>query len=282
MTSHRRVQPSPACTFYCVEGTGGRTNNMLSSLRLVCSLTSSWSNEDSPVTACYSSSCGHNQEFRLKPENTSTKNVFKSELILGIIFLTGSHILKKNNVTNNVIKSSWWTDLGAFYVVVQVVPEGVDEVDGVVSGIGIGVTWEQDWNQNTNKEPVKPSLIRCGYDSRGLSEGPHQRWCIRCCPRRRRRCPSAPAEAPCGWTAPAGHWSWLADPLWTPTHRIRKQSHLEFRFWSSRRENTTKELHPEELTQDTTVGRRKKSGNFECWWFSCLVDIRLTTLLILL
>lgn len=36
------------------------------------------------------------------------------------------------------------TDLGALYVVVQVVPEGVDEVDGVVSGIGIGVTWEQD------------------------------------------------------------------------------------------------------------------------------------------
>ncbi len=37
-----------------------------------------------------------------------------------------------------------WTDLGALYVVVQVVPEGVDEVDGVVSGIGIGVTGEQD------------------------------------------------------------------------------------------------------------------------------------------
>lgn len=36
------------------------------------------------------------------------------------------------------------TDLGALYVVVQVVPEGVDEVDGVVSGIGVGVTWEQD------------------------------------------------------------------------------------------------------------------------------------------
>lgn len=29
-------------------------------------------------------------------------------------------------------------------MVVQVVPEGVDEVDGVVSGIGIGVTREQD------------------------------------------------------------------------------------------------------------------------------------------
>lgn len=29
-------------------------------------------------------------------------------------------------------------------MVVQVVPEGVDEVDGVVSGIGIGVTWKQD------------------------------------------------------------------------------------------------------------------------------------------
>ena len=33
--------------------------------------------------------------------------------------------------------------LGALYMVVQVVPEGVDEVDGVVSGIGIGVTREQ-------------------------------------------------------------------------------------------------------------------------------------------
>lgn len=29
-------------------------------------------------------------------------------------------------------------------MVVQVVPEGVDEVDGVVSGIGIGVTGKQD------------------------------------------------------------------------------------------------------------------------------------------
>lgn len=28
-------------------------------------------------------------------------------------------------------------------MVVQIVPEGVDEVDGVVSSIGIGVTWEQ-------------------------------------------------------------------------------------------------------------------------------------------
>ena len=39
------------------------------------------------------------------------------------------------------------THLGALYVVVQVVPEGVDEVDGVVSGIGVGVTREQDWKQ---------------------------------------------------------------------------------------------------------------------------------------
>lgn len=29
-------------------------------------------------------------------------------------------------------------------MVVQVVPESVDEVDGVVSGIGIGVTRKQD------------------------------------------------------------------------------------------------------------------------------------------
>ena len=32
-------------------------------------------------------------------------------------------------------------------MVVQVVPEGVDEVDGVVSGIGIGVAREQNWRQ---------------------------------------------------------------------------------------------------------------------------------------
>lgn len=37
------------------------------------------------------------------------------------------------------------THLRALYVVVQVVPEGVDEVDGVVSGIGIGVTRKQDF-----------------------------------------------------------------------------------------------------------------------------------------
>lgn len=33
--------------------------------------------------------------------------------------------------------------LGALYVVVQIVPEGVDEVDGVVSGVGVGVSREQ-------------------------------------------------------------------------------------------------------------------------------------------
>lgn len=49
------------------------------------------------------------------------------------------------------------THLGALYVVVQVVPEGVDEVDGVVSGIGIGVTWEQDWRGES------------GGDQRGVS-----------------------------------------------------------------------------------------------------------------
>ena len=36
------------------------------------------------------------------------------------------------------------TNLGALYVVVQVVPEGVDEVDGVVSGVGVGVAREQN------------------------------------------------------------------------------------------------------------------------------------------
>lgn len=43
-----------------------------------------------------------------------------------------------------------WADLGALYVVVQVIPEGVNEVDGVVSGIGIGVTREQDWKHETS------------------------------------------------------------------------------------------------------------------------------------
>lgn len=78
---------------------------MLSSLRLVCSLTSSWPNEDPPVIACYSSSCGQTREFRLKPENTSTKKTKQtrtdsgtSELIFGITFLTGSHILKKSRL----------------------------------------------------------------------------------------------------------------------------------------------------------------------------------------
>ncbi len=33
--------------------------------------------------------------------------------------------------------------LGALYVVVQIVPEGVDEVDGVVSGVGVGVSRKQ-------------------------------------------------------------------------------------------------------------------------------------------
>lgn len=51
-----------------------------------------------------------------------------------------------------------------------------------------------------------------------------RRWCIRCCPRRRRLCPSAPAAAPCGWTAPGGLCGWLADPLWTPTHRKYKRT----------------------------------------------------------
>lgn len=36
-------------------------------------------------------------------------------------------------------------------MVVQVVPEGVDEVDGVVSGIGIGVTREQDWRRGRGR-----------------------------------------------------------------------------------------------------------------------------------
>lgn len=41
------------------------------------------------------------------------------------------------------------THLGALYVVMQVVPEGVDEVDGVVSGVSVGVTREKDWRTQT-------------------------------------------------------------------------------------------------------------------------------------
>lgn len=38
----------------------------------------------------------------------------------------------------------------------QVVPEGVDEVDGVVSSIGIGVTWEKHWeDKNKANAPVR-------------------------------------------------------------------------------------------------------------------------------
>lgn len=37
----------------------------------------------------------------------------------------------------------------------QVVPEGVDEVDGVVSGIGIGVTWEKDYKENKRSGYVR-------------------------------------------------------------------------------------------------------------------------------
>lgn len=40
-------------------------------------------------------------------------------------------------------------------MVVQVVPEGVDEVDGVVSGIGIGVTWEQHCKGRQDAETLK-------------------------------------------------------------------------------------------------------------------------------
>lgn len=44
------------------------------------------------------------------------------------------------------------TNLRALYVVVQVVPEGVDEIYGIVSGIGIGVAWEENCeNKKTTK-----------------------------------------------------------------------------------------------------------------------------------
>lgn len=116
-----------------------------------------------------------------------------------------------------------WTHLGALYVVVQVVPEGVDEVDGVVSGIGIGVTREQDWKTDQSTSTL------VNYWSKRMDAVLvdvlrvfvlfffYQRWCIQCCPRRRRLCPSVPAGAPCGWTAPGGPCGWLAGPPWTPT-----------------------------------------------------------------
>lgn len=36
-------------------------------------------------------------------------------------------------------------------MVVQIVPEGVDEVDGVVSGVGVGVSGEQHWREISSK-----------------------------------------------------------------------------------------------------------------------------------
>lgn len=33
-------------------------------------------------------------------------------------------------------------------MVVQIVPEGVDEVNGVVSGVGVGVSWKQHWRKS--------------------------------------------------------------------------------------------------------------------------------------
>lgn len=38
-----------------------------------------------------------------------------------------------------------FTYLGALDVIMQVITEGVDEIDGVVSGVGVGMTREQDW-----------------------------------------------------------------------------------------------------------------------------------------
>lgn len=44
--------------------------------------------------------------------------------------------------------------LGALYVVVQVIAEGMDEIDGIVSGVGVGVAREQDCRRAT--EPFRP------------------------------------------------------------------------------------------------------------------------------
>lgn len=72
-----------------------------------------------------------------------------------------------------------WTDLGALYVVVQVVPEGVDEVDGVVSGIGIGVTWEQDWkhrNRTNRSVSYKLNMHRSTVATQGFHPVLYRYW----------------------------------------------------------------------------------------------------------
>lgn len=66
--------------------------------------------------------------------------------------------LNKSVLTSYYIKNYLSSHLGALYVVVQVVPEGVDEVDGVVSGIGIGVTREQHWKK-THSKIIKMKLL---------------------------------------------------------------------------------------------------------------------------
>lgn len=59
----------------------------------------------------------------------------------------------------------------------QVVPEGVDEVDGVVSGIGIGVTREQDWKHETSaftRKEKKPNIVELKQQPlspKGLTKG---------------------------------------------------------------------------------------------------------------
>lgn len=53
-------------------------------------------------------------------------------------------------------------------MVVQVVPEGVDEVDGVVSGIGIGVTRKQDWKHERHQhKPEKKSSDQLQWRTKG-------------------------------------------------------------------------------------------------------------------
>lgn len=83
--------------------------------------------------------------------------------------------------------------------------------------VGTGLKrWKKKKAQNkklgTGRGGVKEIRMRC------VSVDADRRWCIRCCPRRRRPCPSAPAAAPCGWRAPVGLCGWLAALLWTPAH----------------------------------------------------------------
>lgn len=52
--------------------------------------------------------------------------------------ILGRYLCKKN------LRMKLHKYLGALDVIVQVITEGVNEIDGVVSGVGVGMTREQD------------------------------------------------------------------------------------------------------------------------------------------